>query len=489
MQYKIPKEVSHVTSALKNRGFEAYLVGGCVRDLKLKKNPKDWDITTNANPEQILEIFGEQAFYENNFGTVGVKNENASCETLKVVEVTPYRKESKYTNKRHPDSVSFSQKIEDDLKRRDFTVNAMAMDTETGEIIDLYEGGKDLESQIIKTVGDPNERFKEDALRMLRAIRFQAELGFTIEAETQKSIENNSELLKHISWERIGDEFSKIIMSSNPAQAIDICQKIKLLSHILPELEECMSIEQGGVHKYDVYEHSLRTLQHSSDKVLGFHVRLAALLHDIGKPKSRRKGSGNKNWTFYGHEVVGERISKKILERLKISRETREKTLKLVRYHMFFSDTEEISHSAVRRLISKVGKELIQDLINLRMCDRIGIGRPKEEPYRLRKYQAMIDEVMSDPLSVGMLKINGDILINKFHMKPGKRIGWLLHALLEEVLDDPTKNEEKYLGDRVKELNKLEDKDLERLGQKGKEEKEIKEKEKISKINRKHKVK
>lgn len=486
MQYKIPGDVSRVTTKLKKSGFEAYLIGGCVRDLLLGREPKDWDVATNANPEQILKIFPD-SFYENSYGTVGVKNENVSHETLKIVEVTPYRLESKYSDKRHPDSVIFSDKIEDDLQRRDFTINSIALDPDTEEIIDPFKGQKDLEEMVIRTVGNPDDRFQEDGLRIMRAIRLQSELGFVIEDETSQSIQRNANLLKHISWERIRDEFVKIIMSENPAQALMLSHKLGILAHIIPEIEEGVGIEQGGSHKFDVWEHNLRTLQHASDKNLPFHVRLAALLHDVAKPKTRKQGQ-KKEWTFYGHEVIGEKMAKQSLERLKFSRETLDKVTTLIRWHMFFADPEAISKTAIRRLISHVGQDMIKDLINLRMCDRIGMGRPKEEPYRLRKYQAMIEEVLSDPVSVGMLKIDGDILIKELHMKPGPRIGWILHALLEEVLEDPNKNKKEYLLKRSEELDKLSDQDLEKLGEKGREEKLKKEEKKIKEINKKYSV-
>src|SRR6185369_4754081 len=254
--FSIPKEVSHVTTTLENAGFEAFLVGGCVRDLILEKNPKDWDVTTNATPDQIIALFSK-TFYENQFGTVGVVNEEAEDETLKVIEVTPYRLEGAYSDNRHPDSVVFSQKIEDDLQRRDFTVNALAYSVSKKQIVDLFKGQKDIQNKIIRTVGEPEKRFTEDGLRILRAVRFQAQLEFEIEAQTEKSILESAHLLKNISKERIRDEFTKIIMSPRPMIGLNAIRKLGLLQYTVPELEKAIGIEQNKAHIYDVWEHLL----------------------------------------------------------------------------------------------------------------------------------------------------------------------------------------------------------------------------------------
>ncbi len=473
-----------MVEGLTKGGFEAWVVGGCVRDLLLGRRPNDWDITTNANPEQIQALF-ENTFYTNEFGTVGVVNDAVVDETLKVVEVTPYRLEGRYSDARRPDSVIFSQKIEDDLKRRDFTINALAYDPTKGQLIDLYDGIKDISAGLIRAVGEPKLRFDEDALRILRAVRIAAQLSFTIELKTEEAMGETAAQLGKISKERVRDEFVRIINSQKPMDALILSHKLGILQYILPELEEGIDVEQNQAHKYDVYEHNLRALQHAADKEWGFDVRLAALLHDIGKPKSRRWSDDKKDWTFHGHDVVGAKMAKKILTDLKFSRETIEKTVKMVRWHMFFSDPEKVTLSAVRRIIVNVGKENIDQLIELRICDRIGTGRPKAQPFRLRKYQAMIDEALRDPISVAMLKIDGHRLI-EMGEKPGPRLGWTLHALLEEVLEDPTKNTAEYLEGRADELLELTDAELKTLGVEGKEKKEELEEAEIKDIHKKH---
>ena len=508
---KIPQEVSHVTETLEKAGFEVYLVGGCVRDLLMDKEPKDWDITTNAKPDQIIGLF-EKTVYENIFGTVAIINKDVSQETLRQIEVTPYRIETKYSDFRHPDEVKFSDKLEDDLKRRDFTVNAVALSSK-GHLVDLFNGIKDIESKTLNTVGDPNDRFNEDALRMLRAVRFAVQLDFSVSYEVSENIIKNSSLIKKISEERIRDEFIKIIMSQNPSIGIVMLNKFNLLKNIIPELEEGINCEQSGEHIYDVWNHLLHALQHSADKNWPLEIRLSSLFHDIGKPKSRRiairdnnfsgpRFSGSlsrpdheksssriakKLYTFYGHEVVSARMTKKILERLKFPKKEIELVDKLVRNHMFFSDTEQITLSAVRRIITKVGKENIWSLMNVRECDRVGMKK-KEAPYRLRKYFAMIEEALHDPISVGQLKIDGEFMIKDIGIKPGPRMGWILHALLEEILEDPLKNTIEYLKDKVINLDKLTDAKLKILGEKGKEKKEDLEEEEVLKLHQRHGV-
>jgi len=483
---KIPQEIHKVSKSLEKSGFEAFLIGGCVRDLIIGREPKDWDLTTNATPEEIQTVFPE-SFYENNFGTVGVKT-GSEIENLKIVEVTPYRLEGKYSDKRHPDNVQFSKNIEDDIKRRDFTINAIAYNISKGQIIDLYKGQEDIKDKVIRTVGDAEARFSEDALRMLRAVRFSAELGFMINTETHRAIFDMKRFMNNVSRERIRDEFTKIILSDNPMIGLSMAQKLGILPFISQKLEDMVGVDQNKqAHLYDVWEHSLRALQHAADKKLSLELRLSALFHDISKPETKRVT--HETTTFYGHDVVGARVARETLSNLNFSKDIIEKVGKLVRWHMFFSDTEEITPSAVRRLIRNVGKENIWDLMELRKCDRIGTGRPKEEPYRLRKFESMLDEVMSDPIDVSMLKIDGSILMKDLKISPGPKIGYILHALLEEVLDNPEKNTEVFLVKRSSEMNKLGEAELKKLGETGKEAKKEAEDAKVKQIRGKRGVK
>lgn len=483
----VPKEVKAIADTLERAGFEAYLVGGCVRDLMIERIPKDWDITTNARPEEIVATFPE-SFLNNEYGTVGVKCEDATDERLKVIEVTPYRSESAYSDARRPDKVEFGVSLEEDLKRRDFTINAIAFRPKDGTLVDLYDGAGDLRKKRIKTVGDPDERFSEDALRMMRAIRLSAELNFAIEADTMASISRNSNILSRISAERIRDELLRIIDSTVPMQGVDFLVRLGLIDHIMPEIKDAVGCEQGGIHAYDVYEHLLRTLQAAADKGYSTELRLAALLHDIAKPATRREGGKHKQYTFFGHEVVGARMTDTILKHLKMPKEMAQNIVNLVRWHMFFSDPDQITLSAVRRTIVRIGPDHIEDLLNLRVCDRIGTGRPKEQPFRFRKYKAMVDQARRDPISVKMLKTDGNRIMEKTGEKPGKKLGYILNALLEEVLETPEKNTEQYLDNRVDELLALTEPELVALAEKGRERQQAEEAAAIREIERSHKV-
>ncbi len=486
MSYAVPKEISHISSKLRSAGFEAYLVGGCVRDLLIPRAPKDWDITTNATPKEIQALFPD-SFYENEYGTVGVKTGSEDTSLL-IVEVTPYRKESDYSDKRRPDSVEFGASLEEDLARRDFTVNAIALDESKGHIIDPYGGQKDIKDKVLRAVGKPEERFNEDSLRIMRAVRLIAELSFALDTETAAAMKLHAKHLGDISRERVRDELVRILQSNEPMTGLVLAQQLGLLEFIAHDLTRGIGVEQNQAHSYDVFGHLMRTLQHAADKGYNFEVRLAGLFHDVSKPETRRWSDEKNDWTFHGHDVVGSRVTKKALEELKFSRNTIDKVVKLVRWHMFFSDPEVVTLSAVRRVITNVGEENIMDLLDLRICDRIGTGRPKEQPFRFRKYKAMVEQALRDPISVAMLKTGGDQLMAKFHVQPGPRIGWLLNALLEEVLDNSDLNTEEYLDRRTAEMLEMPESELKTLGESGKRKREEREDEEVKKIMEKHHV-
>jgi len=481
----IPKEVKSIIKKLEEAGFEAYIVGGCVRDILTKKIPIDWDITTSAKPEQIQKIF-PRSFYNNRFGTVtavtGSKNP-----ALKEIQITTYRTEGKYLDKRWPEKVEFVGRLEDDLSRRDFTINAMAMDAKAN-IFDFFNGKKDIENKIIRAVGDADQRFSEDALRMMRAIRFASQLNslrqaqgkpseklqdkpsalsWQIEKETLKAIKKHSSAIGLISTERIRDELEKIILSPRPSQGIETLKETGLLRYIIPELELGIGVSQNRHHIYTIYEHSVLSLKFCPSEKL--EVRLASLFHDIAKPETKR-GAGE-DATFYNHDIVGAKVAKKILRRLKFPNEIIEKTSHLIRNHMFFYNIGEVTEAGVRRLIKRVGAENLKDLIDLRIADRLGSGVPKAKPYKLRHLEYLMAKVSRHPLSVAMLKINGNDIMRLLDIKQGPIIGALLNALLAEVLEEPKLNTKKYLENRAKELAEL---SVEKL--KEKSEKVIKEK-------------
>ena len=470
----LPQSIIQIIDKIQKAGYEAFIVGGCVRDILRNKTPKDWDITTSAKPKEIQKLF-PKSFYDNAFGTVGIPTKE-KAKNLKVVEVTTFRTETKYTDKRHPDQVKFAKTLDEDLKRRDFTINAMAMRLKSPsknlkakvdkdeywqlELIDPFGGKEDLKNEIIRTVGDPNERFSEDALRLMRAIRFATELNFTIDQNTLKAIQKNAESLRQIAHERIRDELIKIIMSDRAHFGIMYLHEAGLLQYIIPELEKGIGVTQNHHHPYDCYYHNVYSLEYAAAQNYALEIRLAVLLHDIGKPYVK-EGLGSRS-TFYNHAQFGARVTKTILERLKFPKKIVDKVAHLVEFHMFYYDADIVTDAGVRRLLRRLGKENIQDFMEVRMCDRIGSRAPKAKPYRLRHLEYMFEKVSSDPISVKMLKIDGNDIMKILKIQPSKRVGLLLEALLQEVLDDPKKNSKKYLKERVQELHRLSDKELEK---------------------------
>ncbi len=456
---KVPKEIIEIIGKLEKKKFQAFIVGGCVRDYLQNVTPNDWDITTSATPEEISKIFPKN-YTDNTFGTVRVFTKSKE-ENLKEIEITTFRTEEKYTDKRHPDKVSWAETIEADLSRRDFTINAIALKLKDNkwEIIDPFSGQKDLKAKIIKAVGNPDHRFKEDALRLMRAVRLAAALDFKIETKTYKAIKDNSSLLKHVSQERIRDEFVKLIMSKNPSSGIELLRETELLKHVIPELLEGYKVGQNKHHLYDVYDHSLRSLDYAAQKEYNKYVRISALLHDVAKP--RTKAGKGKDSTFYGHETMGAKMTKQILIRLRFSNKEIEKIVKLVRYHLFYYDAQEVTESSVRRLLLNVGKENLDELVQLRTCDRIGSGCPKAMPYKLRHFMYIVEKVSQDPIDASKLKIDGKDIMEILKTSPGPRIGWILSILLSEVLNDPKNNDKKYLESKIKELGQI---DEQRLG-------------------------
>lgn len=466
MRYPIPTPVLETLQALEQAGFQAYIVGGSLRDILISRVPKDWDITTDAKPEAIQELFPDSV-YENTFGTVGVKvprflTSTAAEQEHDIIEVTTFRAETGYSDQRHPDSVTFVTSVEADLARRDFTVNAMAgrisktASTTDVEIIDPFDGQIDIQKKVIRAVGNPDERFAEDGLRLLRAIRLTVELSdpkaeqldWSIDTNTRQALLRHSAILAHVAFERIRDEFSRIIVSSHPSQGVTLLLETGLLKHVLPELIEGVGVAQNLHHIYTVWEHNLRALATCPSKKLS--VRLAALLHDVGKPRTKR-GEGY-NSTFYNHDHVGGRMTKKILERLRYPKSVVDHASMLVDNHLFYYNVGEVTEASVRRLIKRVGLENMDDLMAVRIGDRLGSGVPKAKPYKLRHLEYMVDKVSCDPTSVKMLKLDGTALMHELGIAPGPKIGALLDCLLAEVIESPALNIRETLLDRARQL-------------------------------------
>ena len=437
---RLPASINHFFSKFTAAGFDIWLVGGGVRHLLTGQPITNPYFTTNAPPEQIQALFPD-SFYDNAFGTVGIPVDD------QLYEVTTYRTERSYTDKRHPDKVEWGKTLAEDLSRRDFTINAMVIGKDLN-LIDPFDGKADLDAKIIRAVGNSVDRFNEDALRMMRAVRIATQLEFTIEPQTLQAIKQSASTLTAVSWERIRDELFKILSSSHPADGIKLLDDTGLLAHILPELITTKAIPQGGHHIHDVWNHSLESLRFcpSSDPL----VRLATLLHDIGKPKSLRH-QGPRGVTFYGHEVVGARIASVIADRLRLSKKDKLKLVTLVRWHMF-AYSPQMTDAAIRRFIKRVGLDNINDMVLLRIGDRQG-GGSKATSWRLRELQDRIGQQLYQPLTVSDLKIDGHDVMKELKIKPGPKVGAILNQLFEEVLEDSSKNTRDYLLQRIKQLN------------------------------------
>ena len=442
----LPKPVNDFMDQFSKKGFEIYLVGGAIRHLVLGQTTDNWDFTTNATPEKIQSLF-PNSFIHNDFGTVSipiaVKNQ-----TL-LFEVTPFRRESGYSDKRHPDRVAWAKTIEEDLARRDFTINTLAYDGKN--LVDLFNGLADIKNKLIRAVGDPNKRFAEDALRLLRAIRFAAQLGFLIEEKTRTSIEKNAPLIKHISAERIRDELLKIVISDNPAEGVLFLRNTSLLKQILPELDTCFDIPQKSPlrhHIYDVGTHSVQALRlcPSTDPI----TRLATLLHDIGKAPTFKKDEATGLITFYDHEIVGARQAAEIADRLRLSREQKKKLVTLVRFHMF-TVSENQTDKAIRRFIRNVGKEYLQDALDLRVADRLGSGA-RLTSWRTELFKKRLEEVQKETFEIKDLEIDGNDVMKALGIKPGPKVGEVLQQIFDEVEKGKLKNNRDDLLGRLKKI-------------------------------------
>ncbi len=446
---KLPKSVEEFLGIFKKNQFQIFIVGGAVRDLLLKKNVTNWDFATNATPDQIQKLFPD-SFYNNIYGTVSIPYRASHASPLQptnypiptVFEITPFRTESNYSDSRHPEKIQWAKTIEEDLKRRDFTINALAYDGE--KIIDLFQGQKHLKEKLIVAVGDADKRFREDALRLMRAIRLASQLGFIIEEKTRLSIQKNAQLILQISWERIRDEFLKILSSDFPSEGIVFLKNTGLLAQILPELDICFTIPQKSPqrhHIYDVGTHLVMSLKHcpSQEPI----TRFATLIHDIGKAKTFRRDEKTGLITFYNHEVVGTKLAKKIADRFKLSNKQKEKLIRLVRFHQFtVSETQ--TDKAIRRFIRNVGKEYLNDILDLRFADRIGSGA-KPDSWRFNLFRKRLIEVQKQPFQIKDLKIDGNDVMKILKLKPGAKVGAVLKKVFDQVVEGKIKNERKTL--------------------------------------------
>lgn len=477
MKISLPTYVITTARILIKEGFKAYLVGGAVRDAVLGVPPADYDIATDALPEDLIAIFPKAIAVGAKFGTILVVQRDINGENFSA-EVTTLRSEEEYIKGRWPSKVRFVREIKEDLKRRDFTINSMAIDLGSRgvtyleeslvanelqltnmhlyefDVIDPFGGQRDIENKVLQTVGKAMDRFTEDGLRTFKACRLASQLGFEIEKNTFIAIKECLTVARMISAERIRDEFMKLLMKSpKPSVGIELLRESGLLEIFLPELIDCIGVDQPIGHAFDVYDHTLRTIDLAPD-----NIKLAALFHDIGKPKTAMPDGH-----FYGHDQVGAEMAKKIMRRLRFSTKEIQHVSELVRWHMFNfplkkgeeKTSKEVTSrefkgwtdSAVRRFIKRVGPENLDDLFSLRIADGTSEPEGMWEPQEIIELQSRISNVLEEDtaLKISDLAINGHKIMKKFSLKPGKLVGDTLNMLLEAVIENPNENNEEKL--------------------------------------------
>lgn len=437
MRSKFDKSLIKFSQTFKDAGFACFLVGGAVRNLSMGLKVSDYDFATDARPEDVMNLFRKVIPTGIKHGTVTVLYAHHN------LEVTTFRTDGDYTDLRRPDKVHFTPSIFEDLKRRDFTINSMAYDLVTGELLDPHNGKSDLGLKTIKAIGVASERFQEDALRIMRGCRFAAQLEFSIEAETLEGMKSKASNLKAVSAERIRDEIEKILKADKPSIAFHVMSETGVLDIVLPELAACRGVEQKGFHSFDVFEHSLYSCDGAPSE--NPEVRLAALLHDVGKPASLDHDESGIP-TFHGHEMRSVEISRKIIQRFKFPKAFEAHVLMLIENHMF-NYQPEWTDSAVRRFIARTGLHNLDNLFILRRADQFGMSRGKFDSQNLKELKKRVDSVLEadHAFSIKDLDINGHTLQTKAGIPKGPALGTVLEFLLETVLDDPSQNNEETL--------------------------------------------
>ena len=440
MKITLPRKVTMIINNLQLHGYEAYAVGGCVRDSILARRPEDWDITTSAHPEEIKKLFRRTVDTGIEHGTVTVLIGKDAF------EVTTYRIDGAYEDNRHPSEVRFTTRLEEDLRRRDFTINAMAYNDEV-RLVDVFGGMKDLSHHLIRCVGDPKERFSEDALRILRAVRFSAQLNFPIEPETAQAVRELAPTLDNISAERIQTELVKLLVSPHPERIQD-AYELGITKVILPEWDAMVGVEQNTLHhKYDVAQHTLHALKYvKRDKIL----RLTMLFHDMGKPQMKTTDENGRDH-FKGHALVSEEIARKVMRRLKFDNDTVKKVTRLVCYHDY---RVEATPKNVRRAMNRIGVELFPYYLAVRLADAKAQSayRRREKIENIVAMRKLYQEALlnEDCITLRQLAVSGRDLM-ELGMQPGREVGSMLSELLEYVIDDPQRNKKEILCGYVKE--------------------------------------
>jgi tRNA nucleotidyltransferase (CCA-adding enzyme) len=442
---EIPDDVRALARRLRERGYEAHLVGGGVRDMLLGRPPADFDLATDARPDRVLEIFGHSFAIPTGLqhGTVTVLT-GPDPATRRPVEVTTFRGEGAYVDGRRPSSVTYVSSLGEDLSRRDFTMNAVALEPDTGAITDPFEGRADMARKLIRAVGDPLARFREDGLRPMRAVRQAAQLGFDVEEATLAAIEPTLDVFRKVSAERVRDEMLKLLAAPRPSLGLELMRRTGLLGEVLPEMLESVGCTQNRFHKHDVYGHTLAVVDATKGDAI---VRLGALLHDVGKPRARQPREGAPGeYSFFKHEYVGKDMADAICRRWKLSTADRVRVVSMVEHHMFYY-APEWTDGTIRRFVRRVGNDTLGALFALREGDVVGRGfgeDPEREIGELRRRIA--DVAASDAaLHVTDLAINGEDVMRVLGIPPSREIRDILERLLELVLDDPSLNEREQL--------------------------------------------
>lgn len=434
----VPEIVVELCRRLHQAGYRAWAVGGGLRDLLMEQAPKDWDLATSATPKQVMEVFERVIPTGIDHGTVTVLFRDERF------EVTTLRGEGGYTDSRRPDHVYFIDDIAQDLARRDFTVNALAYDPLADQLIDPFGGVRDLEAKVLRTVGTAADRFAEDGLRVLRAARFAASLEFALEEETERAIPGALSSFARVSPERVREEWLRTLAARQPSRGFEVMQRTGILGVTCPELVEQVGCEQNKYHAFDVWRHSLACMDACTR---GPVHRLAGLLHDLGKPRTRARSDKTNDYTFYNHEVVGAGMAEVWLKRYRFSNEQIERVVQLVRHHLVcYSD--DWSDGAVRRFVRRVGQQRLDDLLELARADALGKGREvTEELASLERLRERITAAEQQGSAFGLreLTVDGGDVMRVLACRPGPIIGRVLEALLQRVLDDPALNQRETL--------------------------------------------
>ena len=451
--------LKEVAAVFTGAGKQVYLVGGAVRDLLGNRKSNDWDLATDARPEEVIALFHKKKIYRGNARSysfvvpTGIKHGTVTIHYKDIsIEVTTFRSESKYSDGRRPDNVKFALTIEEDLSRRDFTMNAAAYRLPSGPLVDPYDGRGDIKKRLIRCVGNPEERFSEDRLRPVRAMRFTSQLNFSLDEKTLAAIHGALPLTARVAPERIRNELDKIILSDKPSAALLLMEKTGLLGLLLPELAACRGVEQKGFHRFDVLDHSLLACDFAAGKGLGLELRLAALYHDLGKPVTVQTGEDGVR-TFHKHERESSGLARQLLLRFRYPNAVIEKVCHLVEEHMFYYE-ESWTDAAVRRFIVRAGEEHLPHLFNLRRADAYGMAGEEPPHNFLLPLIERIEKILaqSRALSLKDLAISGNDLIAQ-GVPPGKRMGLILNELLEAVLEDPALNTREKLLEIAGKIN------------------------------------